>query len=50
MKLAKPDAIFMNCLPADRSMEQTADVIDSKQSIVFTQAGNRLYGHMAITL
>lgn len=50
MKLAKPDAIFMNCLPANREMEQTAEVIDSKQSIVFTQAGNRLYGHMAITL
>ena len=37
MKLAKPDAIFMNCLPADRTMEQTPEVIDGSQSVVFDQ-------------
>ena len=35
MKKAKPDAIFMNCLPAMRGMEQTEEVIDGKQSVVF---------------
>jgi len=47
---AKNDAIFMNCLPALRGYEQTADVIDGKQSIVFDQAENRLYTQKAIIL
>ena len=50
MKKAKPDAIFMNCLPAMRGYEQTADVIDSKQSVVFDQAENRLHMQKAIIL
>lgn len=50
MKHAKPDAIFMNCLPAIRGMEQTAEVIDGKQSIVFDQAENRLHAQNAIML
>jgi ornithine carbamoyltransferase len=48
MKLAKPNAIFMNCLPAARGMEQTADVIDGPQSVVFDQAENRLHAQKAM--
>jgi ornithine carbamoyltransferase len=50
MGLAKKDAIFMNCLPAMRGQEQTADVIDGTQSIVFDQAENRLHMQKAIIL
>lgn len=50
MKHAKKDAIFMNCLPARRGYEQTADVIDGSQSIVFDQAENRLHSQKAIIL
>jgi len=48
--LAKPDVIFMNCLPAMRGYEQTAEVIDGPKSIVFDQAENRLHGQKAIML
>jgi ornithine carbamoyltransferase len=50
MSLAKKDAVFMNCLPAMRGQEQTAEVIDGKQSIVFDQAENRLHMQKAIIL
>ena len=50
MKHAKNNAIFMNCLPAMRGYEQTADVIDGKQSIVFDQAENRLHMQKTIIL
>jgi len=50
MQNAKNEAIFMNCLPAMRDYEQTADVIDGKQSIVFDQAENRLHMQKAIIL
>ncbi len=50
MSAAKPDAIFMNCLPAMRGYEQTAEVIDGPQSIVFDQAENRLHAQKAIIL
>ncbi len=50
MKNAKEDALFMNCLPAMRGYEQTAEVIDGKQSIVFDQAENRLHMQKAIML
>ena len=50
MKNAKEDAIFMNCLPALRGYEQTADVMDSKQSIVFDQAENRLHAQKVLML
>ncbi|MBW2201113.1 MAG: ornithine carbamoyltransferase [Deltaproteobacteria bacterium] len=48
MQHAAADAIFMNCLPAMRGFEQTADVVDGPQSIVFDQAENRLHAQKAI--
>ncbi len=50
MKQAKSDAIFMNCLPAMRGYEQTEEVIDGPQSVVFDQAENRLHAQKAIML
>ena len=50
MSHAKPDAIFMNCLPANRGCEQTAEVIDGLQSIVFDEAENRLHAQKAVML
>ncbi|HNR93598.1 MAG TPA: ornithine carbamoyltransferase [Kiritimatiellia bacterium] len=50
MKQAKPDAIFMNCLPAMRGYEQTAEVIDGPQSVVFDEAENRMHAQNAIML
>ncbi|MFX1303491.1 MAG: ornithine carbamoyltransferase [Promethearchaeota archaeon] len=50
MLTAKPNAVFMNCLPAMRDYEQTAKVIDGPQSIVFDQAENRLHIQKAIML
>ena len=50
MAAAKSDAIFMNCLPAKRGYEESAEVIDGPQSIVFDQAENRLHAQKAIML
>ena len=50
MAHAKPDAIFMNCLPAMRGEEQTAEVVDGPQSVVFDEAENRLHVQKAIML
>ena len=50
MKAAHSDAVFMHCLPAMRGYEVTASVIDSKQSIVFDQAENRLHMEKALLI
>ncbi|MCF7836802.1 ornithine carbamoyltransferase [Candidatus Gracilibacteria bacterium] len=50
LKKAKPSAIVMHCLPAHRGEEITNEVIDSKQSIVFEQAANRLPAQKALLI
>ena len=48
MSLAKPDALFLHCLPAHRGEEVSAEVIDGPQSVVWTQAENRLHSQKAL--
>jgi len=48
MALAKPDAIFMHCLPAHRGEEVTSEVMDGPHSVVFDEAENRLHAQKGI--
>ena len=48
MQHAKPDALFMHCLPAHRGEEVADEVIDGAQSVVWEEAGNRLHTQKAL--
>lgn len=50
MSLAKPTAKFMHCLPAQRGLEVTDQVLESEASVVFAQAQNRMHAQNAIML
>lgn len=48
MAHAKPDALFMHCLPAHREEEATSEVMDGPNSVVFDEAENRLHAQKAV--
>jgi ornithine carbamoyltransferase len=48
MSLAKPDAIFLHCLPAYYGYEVTKEVAHGKQSVIFDEAENRMWAQIAI--
>jgi ornithine carbamoyltransferase len=50
MAKARPEAVFMHCLPAKRNQETTDGVMESHQSVVFDQAENRLHAQKALLL
>jgi N-acetylornithine carbamoyltransferase len=48
MGLARDDSIYMHCLPADRNLEVSDEVIDGPQSVVYDEAENRLHAQKAV--
>jgi ornithine carbamoyltransferase len=48
MSVANPEALFMHCLPAHRGEEVTAEVIDGNQSVIWSEAENRLHSQKAL--
>ena len=48
LALAKPDAIYMHPLPADRNIEVTDGVMDGPNSVVYDEAENRLHAQKAV--
>jgi len=48
MRAARPEAVFMHCLPAHRGEEVAAEVIDGAQSVVWDEAENRLHAQKAL--
>lgn len=48
MSHAKPDALFMHCLPAHRDDEATSEVMDGPHSVIFDEAENRLHAQKAV--
>lgn len=48
MACAKPDALFMHCLPAHREEEVSAEVLEGPQSVVWDEAENRLHAQKAL--
>lgn len=45
---AKPDVLFMHCLPAHRGEEISADMLDDRRSVAWAEAGNRLHSQKAL--
>jgi ornithine carbamoyltransferase len=50
MAVARPNAVFMHCLPMHRDQEVAADVADGPRSIIFDQAENRMHAQKAVLL